>query len=127
MRPARFQTFAVDTLKNAPGVARVQTLAEAGDGKYPFGVSVVTADGETRWQIMGQLADGERHKHDDQPVEGIPATWAGETKDRNAWLAATVASTECPEIAGIETWEGSASSGVRFSFHNGARAFVRKI
>jgi len=134
MRPERFQAFALDTLKNA-GAARVQTLAQAGDTKHPFGVAVATMSGESRWQIMGQLADGERHDHNDTPVKGAPAAWqaAQSDGDPEAWLAGALGQAESPEIARIERWsvreggEQTDRQGVTVYFHNGAKAFVRKI
>lgn len=132
MRPERFQAFAIDTLRSAPGALRVQALADAGDRKYPFGVAVATADGESRWQIVGQLADGERHEHKEQPVEGAPAAWsdAGPGDNAEGWLAAAIGRAESSEIARIDRWsvrEGDNRQGMTVFFHNGARAFVRKI
>lgn len=129
MRPQRFQAFAVDTLKNAPGVVQVATLAEVGDTKYPYGLAVTNGESQSRWQIMGQLADGERHETEERPVEGAPAAWseAGPSDGPTAWLAAAIGRSECPEIARIEAFQGSASHGVICHFHNGARAYVRKI
>ena len=134
MRPDRFQNFALDVLKNTPGTVRVQTLADAGDTKYPYGLAIVTADGETRWQIIGQLADGERHDNADTPVEGDPAVWhAAEPGDGpEAWMAAVVGQAESPEIARIERWsvregERPDHQGLTVFFHNGAKAYVRKL
>ncbi|MFD7134362.1 hypothetical protein [Streptomyces sp. NPDC059894] len=132
MRPERFQAFVIDTLKNTPGTVQVQTLAEAGDAKHPFGVAVTTGDGESRWQIVGQLADGERHDHAEQPVEAAPAAWTDATPGDNpeGWLTAAIGRAESPEIARIERWstrDGRTSQGATVYFHNGARAYVRKI
>lgn len=134
MRSRRFQAFALDALKNTPGVTQVQTLADAGDTKIPNGLAV-TADGkESRWQIVGQLADGERHEHDEQPQQGTPATWAEPAPGDNAegWFAAAIGRAESPEIERIERWsardgERPDNQGVTVFFHNGARAFVRKL
>ncbi|WP_446039476.1 hypothetical protein [Streptomyces sp. SID1121] len=133
MRPARFQDFTLDLAKNTPGVTRVQTLADAGDTTHPFGVAITNGDGEARWQIIGQLADGEKHEQPDVPVNGDPfGTWT-EPKpgDHEGWLVAVLARAESPEIANIEPWStragGKESPGLTVFFHNGARAFVRKI
>lgn len=133
MRPQRFQAFAIDVLKNTPGV-QVQTLTEAGDTKHPFGVAITTADGDSRWQIIGQLADGERHDDEEQPVTGAPAAWTdAEPGDLEGWLAATIGRAECPEIKNIDRWSvhtddtRSPRQGLTIAFHNGARAFVRKL
>ncbi|MFH8410680.1 hypothetical protein ACH4FX_38805 [Streptomyces sp. NPDC018019] len=132
MRPQRFQDYLVDLLKNAPGVTRVQPLSEAGDTKHPFGVAVAGPGGESRWQIIGQLASGSRHDDPDTPATGQPAPvtepQAGDSPE--GWLAAVISAAESPEIERIERWstrEGGGKQGVTVSFHNTARAFVRKL
>jgi hypothetical protein len=134
MRPGRFQDFVLDALKNQPGVARVQTLAEAGETKYPYGLAVTVGSGETRWQFIGQLADGERNDHPAPDVDGTPAAWTETTVQDGGeeWLAAAIGRTESPKIAKIERWsprEGNRTGhiGVTVFFHNEARAFLRKI
>ncbi|MEV6614279.1 hypothetical protein AB0N31_10725 [Streptomyces sp. NPDC051051] len=132
MRPRRLQDFVLDTLKNTAGALQVRTLAEAGDDKHPFGIAVSTADGEARWQIIGQLADGERHDHQEQPVEGEPAAWTdavpGDSPE--GWLAGAIGQARSPEIARIERWstrDGKQEQGMTLYFHNGAKAYVRKL
>ncbi|WP_405984945.1 hypothetical protein [Streptomyces sp. NBC_00872] len=134
MRPSRFQDFTLDLAKNSPGVTRVQTLAEAGDTKHPFGLAITTGDGEARWQIMGQLAESEKHEHADVPVNGDPVQVVANpaSGDHEGWLAAAVARAESPEIASIERWstrpgQGNSRGGLTVAFHNGARAFVRRL
>ncbi|MFE4170813.1 hypothetical protein ACFRR7_01990 [Streptomyces sp. NPDC056909] len=134
MRPSRFQDFTLDLAKNSPGVTRVQTLAEAGDTTHPFGLAITTGDGEARWQITGRLAEGEKHEHADVPVDGDPAQGGTDPKpgDHEGWLAAAIARAESPEIASIEHWstrpgEGNSRGGLTVAFHNGARAFVRRL
>ncbi|MBO0804262.1 MAG: hypothetical protein J2P25_14455 [Nocardiopsaceae bacterium] len=135
MRPGRFQDFAVDVLKNTPGTARVQTLADAGDTQHPFGLAVATERGESRWQIIGQLPDGGRHDTPDTPVEGTPAP-AGEGPRPGdapeAWLAAAFAAAESPEVERIERWSTRDDGrpdhiGVTLFFHNSAKIFVRLL
>jgi hypothetical protein len=132
MRPERFQDFTLDTLKNTPGTVQVRTLAEAGDTKHPFGVAVTTSAGESRWQIVGQLADGERHSDSDTPVKGAPAAWtdAAQGDSAEGWLAAAIGRAESPEIARIDRWsvrDGETRQGLSIAFHNGAKAYVRKL
>lgn len=132
MRPNRFQAFATEVLKRTPGAVKVQSLKEAGDTKHPYGVAVTTSDGEARWQIVGQLADGERHEHKEAPVSGEPAAWtdAGPGENPEGWLAAAIGRAESPEIARIDRWsvrEGHDREGLTVFFHSGARAFVRKL
>lgn len=136
MRPQRFTDYVLDLVKNAPSVSRVQTLAEAGDTKRPFGL-VITTKGESRWQFMGQLPDGAKHEgFADEPVTGTPAPQMGDPATASSpeeWFAAVVAQAESPEISEIERWstrEGSAPDaqrGVTFTFHDGSRIFARQL
>ncbi|MFJ2216755.1 hypothetical protein ACIQVO_35750 [Streptomyces sp. NPDC101062] len=133
MRPARFQDFALDLIKNSAGATRVQTLAEAGDTQHPYGLAITTSGGETRWQIIGQLGAGEKHDDPDTPVNDtvFQATWPEPTEgDHEGWLASCLARAECPEIKAIVRWstrDGDTKHGLTVDFHNGARAFVRKL
>ncbi|MFJ4683747.1 hypothetical protein ACIQNG_36225 [Streptomyces sp. NPDC091377] len=131
MRPRRFAAFALDVLKNTPGVTQVQALEDA---NTPNGIAVTANGTETRWGIVGQLAEGERHEHEEQPVQGAPAAWTEPTPGDSAegWLAAAIGRAESPEIARIERWstrEGARPDfqGITVFFHNTARAFVRKL
>ncbi|MEU6016892.1 hypothetical protein ABZ826_23440 [Streptomyces sp. NPDC047515] len=134
MRPARFQDYTLDLAKNTPGTIRVQTLTEAGDTQHPYGLAITTSSGEARWQIIGQLAEGEKHDHNDVGVKDIPppAGTAPKPGDHpEAWLAAVIAQTECLEIASIERWstrEGQDhQSGLTIVFHNTAKVFARQL
>ncbi|MCP9958977.1 hypothetical protein [Streptomyces sudanensis] len=136
MRPARFAEFVIDAAKNQPATTRVQTLAEAGDTQYPYGVALTRSDGrEVRWQFTGQLPEGAKHDgFTDEPVTGTPpaagpAPQDGDTPE--AWLAAVLAHAECPEIASIERWstrpDPGSQQGLTLTFHNGARIFARVL
>ncbi|MGJ5897509.1 hypothetical protein DF268_35380 [Streptomyces sp. V2] len=133
MRPARFQAWLIDTFKNTPGVGRVQTLAEAGDSKHPFGVAVTRDGKEERWQITHQLAEGEKHEHAEAPVTDTPFSApvpdAGAESDK--WLVGVIGAADNPEIARVERWadrpEASSQAGVTVFFHNGSRGFVRPL
>ncbi|MCZ0981000.1 hypothetical protein O1L60_24005 [Streptomyces diastatochromogenes] len=135
MRPQRFTDYVLDLAKNAPGIVRVQTLAEAGDTKRPFGLAITTASGESQWQFMGQLPDGAKHEgFTDEPVTGTPAPAMGDpaTADSpEAWLAAVLAGAECPEIRAIARWsltpEAGAQRGMTIDFHDGSRIFARHL
>lgn len=133
MRPARFQDFALDLVKNTSGVTRVQTLEEAGDTNHPSGLAITTGAGEVRWQIIGQLATGEKHSDPDTPVDGDPfREWTEpEAGDHEGWLAMVLARAESPEIQDIVRWSTRPGEkdkpGLTIFFHNGARAFVRKL
>ncbi|MFF9894994.1 hypothetical protein [Streptomyces longispororuber] len=132
MRPAEFLTFAIDILKNTPDVQRVQTLAEAGDSKYPFGLAVTVAGREQRWQVLGQLAEGARHDTPTPAVEGQPAavSAAPVTGAPDAWLAGVLSGAESPEIAALDVWsirEGGGQQGLAISWHNGEKTYIRKV
>ncbi|MFI6702569.1 hypothetical protein ACIBJC_27105 [Streptomyces sp. NPDC050509] len=134
MRPARFQDFALDLIKNSSGVTRVQTLAGTGDTQHPYGLAVTASSGETRWQIIGQLADGEKHDDPDTPVASdvFQATWPEpQPGDDEGRLAACLAGAESPEVKEIARWstrpDDATQHGLTVRFHNGAKAFVRKL
>jgi hypothetical protein len=134
MRIKPFQEFLLGTLKTMPGVTKVQTLEEAGDTQHPCGVAATVGGRETHWQITGQLADGEKHDTPAADVDGQPAAWTDTTVQDGGeeWLAAAIGRAESTKIARIERWstrEGTRPDylGVTVFFHNGAKAFVRKI
>lgn len=134
MRPARFQDLVLDLAKNTPGTVRVQSMDEAGETRYPYGLIITTASGEARWQIIGQLADGEKHTQADTPVEYDPLPAGPEPQpgdNPEAWLAAVISRSESREIASVTRWstregERPDNYGLTVVFHNGAKAFVRK-
>lgn len=135
MRPQRFTDYMLDLVKNTPTVSRVQTLAETGDTKHPFGLAITTNSGETKWQFAGQLPDGAKHEgFSDTPVTGTPAPASGDpaTADSpEAWFAAVLSGAECPEVASIARWstaeDAGSQRGVTVDFHNGARIFARQF
>ncbi|WP_308114858.1 hypothetical protein [Streptomyces sp. ISL-12] len=112
----------------------MQTLEEAGITTYPFGFVVAVGSNEVQWQVTGQLADGEKHDTPTADVDGGPAPWTDSTVQDGGeeWLAAVIGRAEAPQIAAIARWstkEGSRPDhvGVTVTFHNGAKAFVRRI
>ncbi|MFF0227574.1 hypothetical protein [Streptomyces sp. NPDC004629] len=133
MRNDTFVPFVMDCVKNTPGVSRVQTLAEAGDTKHPRGIVVTVGSKETRWQFNHQLADGEKHDTPTAEVDGQPAAWTDTTVQDGGeeWLAAVIGRAESPKIAKIDRWstreDSSGGEGVTVFFHNGSRAFIRRI
>lgn len=133
MRPARFQDLALDLVKNSSGVTRVQTLEEAGDTKHPSGLAITTTAREAQWQIIGQLATGEKHDDPDTPVEGEAfREWTEPaTGDHEGWFAMVLAKAESPEIQDIVRWSTRPGDkdkpGLTVFFHNGSRVFVRKL
>ncbi|WMX46881.1 hypothetical protein RGF97_21520 [Streptomyces roseicoloratus] len=135
MRPQRFTDFVLDLAKNAPGATRVQTFADAGDTKHPFGLVITASGRETRWQFLGQLPEGAKHEgFADDPVTGAPAPSMGDpaaADSPEAWLTAVVAGAECPEIQAIERWStretSNSAPGFTVTFHNQARIFARQF
>lgn len=124
----------MECAKNTPGVTRVQTLAEAGDTKHPFGFVVTIGSSETGWQVTGQLAEGAKHDTPTAEIDGAPAPWKDTTVTDGGeeWLAAAIGRAESPTIADIKRWstrEGvrPGHAGVTVTFHNGERVFVRRI
>ncbi|MEV7154931.1 hypothetical protein AB0N77_09930 [Streptomyces misionensis] len=132
MRPARFQDWLIDTVKNTAGADRVQTLAEAGDSRHPFGIAVTRGGREERWQINHQLGEGEKHDHAESPVTDTPfsseAPQPGDAAD--VWLAGVIGAAECPEIARVDRWAerpDASQAGLTVFHHNGSRNFVRPL
>ncbi|UJB43625.1 hypothetical protein [Streptomyces sp. A1-5] len=138
VRPKTFLDFVMELAKAEPTAVGVKTLADAGDTQHPCGVVITTSQGETRWQFVGQLPEGERHKDDGgefQAVEGTPlpvgdAPAPGD--DPEKWLAALVTRAASPQIASIERWstrEGNrpGHTGMTITFYNTARVFARRI
>ncbi len=134
LRVARFTRFAVDCVKNTPGVDRVRTLEEAGDRRHPFGFAVTVGSVEVRWQVTGQLAPGEKHDQPTADVQGDPAPWVetGEQDGGEGWMADVIGRARSVKVARIERWstrEGARPGhvGLTVFLHNGARLFVRLL
>ncbi|MFJ4787545.1 hypothetical protein [Streptomyces sp. NPDC088794] len=134
VRPETFQAFVIQRCQRTPAVQRAQSLEEAGDIRHPYGLVVTVGGCEARWQIVGQITEGEDHDAPARPVEGrpVPYTPAGPTGRDDDWLAAVIAAGESPEIQQIKVWSASPRAqpghlGLTVRFHNGQRAFLRKI
>lgn len=129
MRPLEYRDYLVDLLKNSPDVQRVQVVE---DGPHPFAVAATVAGRESRWQVIGQLADGAKHEPATAPVlAGPPAfTAAPVTASPDSWLAGVIGAAEPADTERIDVWstrEGKSDAGLTVFFHNGERAFVRLI
>lgn len=134
MRPEIFQDYVLDLVKNAPGVQQTQTLEAVGEHRHPHGIAVVLDGRESRWQIVGQLAEGEKHGSPAADVEGEPAayTTVDSSGSPDAWLASVIGAAESPQIQRIDVWSARPKAdpgnlGFTVHFHNGQRAFVRKL
>ncbi|MET7746722.1 hypothetical protein [Streptomyces sp. NPDC005385] len=134
MRPDPLRDYLVDLAKNAAGVQQVRTLAEAGDTKHPCGLAINAGGREQRWQIMGQLADGEKHDTPTAEIEGQPAAFtpAAVTDSPDAWLASVLGAAESPHIERLDVWSARPEAkpdyfGITVYYYNGSKSFVRAI
>ena len=116
MRPTRFLTY----------LGTLTTSTPLNDTRYPYGITLTSPHGPTHWQIMGQLADGERHEHDDTPTHDQPPTAPEQPGNTPAsWLAHLIADDKNTEINAIEPW--TRQSGITIRFHNGSRIYARQL
>ncbi|MCX5239850.1 hypothetical protein OG824_32075 [Streptomyces prunicolor] len=134
MRPEIFQDYVLDLVKNAQGVQQTQTFEAAGEHRRPYGITVILDGRESRWQIAGQLAEGEKHDSPAADVEGEPAAYTAvdSSGSTDAWLAGVIGAAELPQIQRLDVWSARPKAdpgnlGFTVHFHNGQRAFVRKL
>ncbi|WP_019059924.1 hypothetical protein [Streptomyces prunicolor] len=134
MSPEIFQDYALDLVKNARGVQQAQTLEAVGEHRYRYGIAVTVDGRESRWQFVGQLAEGEKHGTPAAPVEGQPAAYTAVDSGgfADAWLASVIGAGQSPQIERIDVWSARERAdpknlGFMVRFHNGQRVFVRKI
>lgn len=72
MRPVRMEHLLVDAI-NRDGRLTAHTYSEAGFDRSPHGIIATTRAGvSVNVQIVGRLADGERHDQPATPVTGDP-------------------------------------------------------
>lgn len=128
MRPAEYRDYLVDLLKNSPDVQRVEV---PDGGPHPYALSVTVAGRESRWQVIGQLAEGAKHGTPTAAVEGAPAAFvaAPASGALDAWLAGVIGAAESAETESISVWslEEGRKPGVTVVFRNGEKAFVRLV
>ncbi|WKX73309.1 hypothetical protein [Streptomyces sp. XD-27] len=140
MRPQRFQDFALDLAKNAPAADIVTTLAEAGDTKHPFGLAVKLGGTEVQWQVIAELAPGDKHSVPEAPVEGDPMApiecpqiaGSPSAADAERWLASLLSSSGNRELCSLELWSQRPDArpghhGLTARFHSGAKIYVRSF
>ncbi|MBL3805425.1 hypothetical protein ACIP44_22905 [Streptomyces diastaticus] len=134
MRPEQFLDFIVPLAQGGPGAVRVQTLADSGDTQHPFGIAVTRGGGEERWQVIGQLAPGEKHDTPSAAVTGDPATGPLPAADAPSeeWLAGIILAAASPEISAVTRWSTREDArpghiGLTVDYHNGARTFIRAL
>ena len=127
MRPLEYRDYLIDVLKNTPDVQKVDVIE---GGPHPYALTVTAAGREQRWQVIGQLAEGAKHKPVTPAVHGEPAPFqtAPVGGPADAWLAGVIGAAEAPDTKQIDVWsarEDGQSTGVTVFFHNGERAFLR--
>lgn len=130
MRNTELVPIVMQLAREAAGVTGVQTLAEAGETKYPIGFVVLTEHRESRWQAIQGLADGETHENPAADIEGEAAPYEETTiLSGDQWLAAVIGRAKIPVIREITCWSrgGKQAEGVTVHFHNGARSFFRRL
>ncbi|MER6350703.1 hypothetical protein ABT186_02305 [Streptomyces sp. NPDC001634] len=139
MRPARLELLLVDAI-NADGRLTARTYKEAGQTRSPYGIVATSRTGvPIDVQIVGRLADGERHDQPAQPVTGDPhphldAPDPAETGRVDlalferylASLAVSVAANETSSVALYQDRKepGAVRYGATLSYHNGAAIFL---
>lgn len=139
MRPDRFERLLVDAI-NADGRLTTKTYTDAGFGRSPHGIIAATPTGvPVNVQIIGRLADGERHDHAEQPVTGepypsldVPDPATGSSLDLTAvekYLVGLVVRAAGAEIKDVILYQdrdapGAVRYGATFAFHNGAAVFL---
>lgn len=128
MRPADYRDYLVDLLKNTPDVQRVEVID---DGPHPYALAVTAAGRESRWQVIGQLAEGAKHGTPTADVQAAPPAFvaAPVSGAPDAWLAGVIGGAEPVEVESIGVWssEEGRKPGVTVVFHNRERAFVRLL
>lgn len=139
MRPDRFQRLLVDAI-NRDRRLTARTYEDAEYGRSPYGIVAATPGGvPVNVQIVGRLADGERHDHPAQPVTSsphpdlpVPDPVDGGKLDLAkleqylAGLAVSVAPEETASVALYQDRDepGAVRYGATLSYHNGAAIYL---
>ncbi|WP_435239544.1 hypothetical protein [Streptomyces sp. YPW6] len=136
MRPARFQTFAVEALSKAPDVKSVDPWHE---DNRPFGLHIMFMSGAQIWAaITATAAPGEDYKQPENPVVyeapaevAYPDLYEGGKVTpllAEKYLAAALTNSGSGEIATVYAYTvndaGTANPGVGVKFHSEARIQV---
>ena len=139
MRPDRFERLLVDAI-NRDGRLAARTYREADFTRSPHGIIATAPTGApVNVQIVGRLADGERHDHPAAPVTGdphpdrpIPDPVEGGKLDLAkleqylAGLAVSVAPEETASVALYQDRDkpGAVRYGATLAYHNGAAIYL---
>lgn len=139
MRPDRFERLLTDAV-NRDGRLTARTYTEAGFDRSPYGVIATTRTGTpVNVQLVGRLADGERHDHPGQPVTGdphpdlpIPDPLTGGGLDLAAvekYLTGLAVAAAPAEVRHVALYQdrpepGAVRYGATLTFHSGAAIFL---
>ena len=139
MRPARFERLLTDAI-NQDGRLTAKTYREAGFDRSPHGIIATTrASVPVNVQIVGKLADGERHDQPAAPVTGDPHPHL-DTPDPaesgkldlalfERYLTALAVSVAADETSSAATYQarkepGAIRYGATLTYHNGAAIYL---
>jgi hypothetical protein len=139
MRPARLEGLLVDAI-NRDGRLTARTYTEAGFDRSPHGVIATTRAGvPVTVQIVGRLADGERHDHREQPVTGTPhprldvpdpaETGRLDLTVFERYLAALAVNAAADETSSVTMYQdrdapGAVRYGATLAYHSGAAIYL---
>lgn len=139
MHPDRFQRLLADAI-NRDGRLTSRTYDEAQYGRSPHGIIATTRTGvPVNVQIVGRLADGERHDHPAAPVTGstYPTLDAPDPAESGKLdvaaferylgaLAVGVAADETAKLALFQDRDtpGAVRYGAALTYHSGAAIFL---
>lgn len=139
MRPQRFQQLLTDAI-NRDGQLTARTYTQADFTRSPHGIIATTPTGvPVNVQIIGRLADGERHDHAEAPVTSeqhppidIPDLTPGGKLQLAAvekYLAALAVQAAGAEIKNVALYQdrdtpGAVRYGATFTFHSGAAIYL---
>lgn len=139
MRTDRFERLLTDAI-NHDGRLTASTYADAGFTRSPRGIIATTPTGvPVNMQIIGRLADGERHDHPAQPVTDTPHPdierpdpTQGGTLDLTKlerYLASLAVAAAPAEIQKVTLFQdrgdsGAVRFGATFTYHSGAAVFL---
>lgn len=138
MRPDRFERLLADAI-NRDRRLTARTYAEADISRSPYGIVATTRTGvPVNVQIIGRLADGERHDQPAQPVTSTPHPLL-DTPDPaesgkldlaafERYVASLAVAATPDEISSVSLYQDRDQSAVRYgltiSYHNGAAIYL---
>jgi len=131
MRIARFQEFALQTYRQAPGIVDARPW-EDGTNR-PFGIEVQLAAGATvRHAITRVRVEDEDLNAEEQPVEGeapppvddVPEPSGRRDRATAGYLAALLTNSGNAELAHTYVYDSEHNPGLGAVFHSGAKVHM---